>query len=275
MSRKLEGRVAIVTGGARGMGASHALTLAKEGAAVTVADIARDVPGTPYALGTTNEAKSVVKEIKAQGGRAIFMKCDVSKASEVEEMIIKTVAEFGRIDILVNNAAICLYGIPIWEHTEAQWDAQIDIVLKGCFLCCKAVIPHMIKQKYGKIINIGSSGVRKGGAGMAAYCAAKAGIHNFTFAMAADLAPYGINVNCVAPGFVPTTPMNQQIFKPLARQYNMTEDELARAWLKGSLLARPITEQDMSNAVLFLASDDARNVNGIVLPVDGGFIPDS
>ena len=109
---------------------------------------------------------------------------------------------------------------------------------------------------------------------MAAYCAAKAGIHNFTYAIAADVAPYGINVNCAAPGTV-RTPMVQQMFKPLAEKYGMTADEMYEGWVKASLLGRPILEQDMSNAVVFLASDEARNINGVVLPVDGGFVTDA
>ncbi len=274
MAGRVEGKVAIVTGAAHGMGASHALSLAREGADVAVSDIAHDIPANPYSLGTEKEAGSVVDQIKAIGRRAVFVQCDVSKASEVEAMVGKVIDEFGKIDILVNNAGICIYGKPIWEHTEEEWNQQIDVVLKGCFLCCKYVIPHMIKQGSGNIINIGSSGVRKGGPSMAAYCAAKAGIHNFTYAIAADVAQYGINVNCIAPGTV-RTPMVQQMFKPLVEKAGMTEDEMYEAWVKASLLGRPILEQDMSNAVVFLASDEARNINGVVLPVDGGFIPDA
>jgi len=274
MAGRVEGKVAIVTGAAHGMGASHALSLAREGADVAVIDIAHDLSETPYHLGTEKEATSIVDQIKATGRRAIFVKCDVSNAKEVEAMVNKVVGEFGRIDVLVNNAAVCLYGMPIWEHTEKEWDQQIDVVLKGCYLCCKYVIPQMIKQGSGTIVNIGSSGVRKGGPSMAAYCAAKAGIHNFTYAIAADAAPYGINVNCVAPGTV-RTPMVQQMFKPLVEKTGMTEDEMYDAWVSSSLLGKPIMEQDISNAVVFLASDEAKNVNGIVLPVDGGFVTDA
>ena len=281
---KLDGKVAIVTGAAHGMGASHALALARAGADVAVTDITQEKSASSYSLGegfapsfgSEKEAGSVVDQIKAMGRRVIFVQCDVSKASEVEAMVKRVVDEFGRIDILVNNAGICIFGIPVWEQTEDQWDKQVAVILKGTFLCCKYVIPQMLKQGSGKIVNIGSSGTRRGGPGMAAYAAAKVAVKNLTYEIAADIAQYGanydINVNCVAPGVV-RTPMVQEVFKPLAAKAGVSDDEIYQAWIDSALMRRPILEQDISNAVVFLASDEARNINGIVLPVDGGMLP--
>jgi len=281
---RLEGKVAIVTGAAHGMGASHALALAREGADVAVTDITSEKSTASYSLGkdfapsfgTENEATSVVDQIKAMGRRAIFVQCDVSEASQVEAMVNRVIDEFGKIDILVNNAGVCIFGVPLWEQTEEQWDAQVNVILKGAFLCCKHVIPHMLKQGHGKIINIGSSGTRRGGPGMATYAAAKVGVQNLTYEIAADLSAYAqnynITVNCVAPGLV-QTPMVREVFKPLAAKAGMTEDELTQAWVDSALLRRPVQEQDVSYAVVFLASDEAKNINGIVLPVDGGMLP--
>ena len=190
-------------------------------------------------------------------------------------MVNKVINEFGRIDILVNNAGVVVNGIPIWELTEEQWDMQVNVILKGTFLCCKYVIPHMLKQGGGKIINIGSSGTRRGGSGISAYAAAKVAVHNLTYNIAADIAAYGVNydisVNCVAPGFV-DTPIHQA-YKTIVERTGVSEEEIAQKWIESSLMRRVLSVQDLSNAVVFLASDEARNINGITLPVDGGMLP--
>ncbi len=156
MTLRFEGKVAIVTGAARGLGASHALSFAREGADVVVTDIAHDLPRARYGMGKEAEVNSVVKEIKSLGRRAIAIECDVSKARDVERMVQRAVDEFGKIDILVNNAGVSFGGIPVWEVSEEDWDLMVDVMLKGTFLCCKYVLPHMVKRRYGKIINTGS-----------------------------------------------------------------------------------------------------------------------
>ena len=272
MAGRLEGKVAIVTGAARGMGASHAVALAKEGAAVAVVDVCRDLPHTPYSLGTQAERNSVVKEIQALGKRAIGIDCDVSKADEVERMVNRVVSEFGKIDILVNNAAISPVAQPLWEVEEELWDQVMGVNLKGTFLCCKHVLPHMIKQQCGKIINIGSVWGREGGAGAAPYCASKGGIHNFTHALAKDAAPYNINVNAVAPGLV-KTPMQLASAKAYGATMGLTPEEFNKQMIKTlSILNRDVAAEDVSNAVVFLASEEARNIDGLVIYVDGGHL---
>jgi len=267
---RLEGKVAIVTGAAHGLGASHALALAREGSDVAAADICRDLPYPKYPLGTGDELNSVVKEIQALGRRAIAIKCDVTNSGEVEKMVKRVMDEFGKIDVLVNNAGIQAIYAPVWECPEEAWDLTIDIHLKGTFLCCKYVLPHMIDQKSGKVINITSIAGREGQAGNSPYCAAKAGIVTFTHAIAKDVAPYNINVNCVGAGLV-MTPMVRGVLGPIAEGMGISVEQVyAGSWGMYQILAREILPEDVSNAVVFLASEEARNINGQVTYVDGG-----
>ncbi|MFC2039362.1 SDR family oxidoreductase [Chloroflexota bacterium] len=271
MSTRFEGRVAIITGAAHGLGASHALAFAREGADVVVADICQDLPEARYAMGAEAEMNSVVKEIHNLGRRAIGVRCDVTKAKDVESMVERVAAQFGKIDILVNNAGIAFVSTPVWEVTEEAWNLTVDIMLKGTFLCSKYVLPHMIKQRYGKIVNTGSIGARAQRYN-APYSAVKAGIQLFTLAVAKDVGEYNINVNCVAPGGV-NTPMMRGACKDMARDLGIPEDEVYNtACRQFHILGREILMEDISNAVLFLCSEDARNVNGHVLFVDGGFL---
>ena len=271
MAARFEGKVAIITGAAHGLGASHALAFAREGADVAVTDICQDLPEARYAMGAETEMNSVVKEIQGLGRRAIGVRCDVTKAKDVENMVQRVVDEFGKIDILVNNAGIAFVATPVWEVTEEAWDLMVGVMLKGTFLCSKYVLPHMIKQRYGKIVNIGSIGAR-GQRHHAPYSAVKAGIHLFTLAMAKDVGEYSININCVAPGCV-YTPMMRGACKDAAVDLGVPEDQVYDTACKMyTIFGRGQSEEDISNAVLFLCSEEARNVNGHVLFVDGGFL---
>jgi len=272
MAGRVEGKVAVVTGAAHGMGRSHCLVLAREGADIAAVDIARDVPLNRYSLGTEDELSSAVNEIRTSGRRALGIKCDVSNGAEVEQMVGRVVNEFGKIDILVNNVGITGAGGPITEMTEEQWDFMLAVNLKSQFLCCKYVLPHMMKQQSGKIINIGSVNGREGSARTTAYCAAKGGVHNFTHALAKEVAPYNINVNCVAPCAV-NTPMLQAGSAMAPERYGIKEEEFYDYFCKMMhILGREITVEDISNAVVFLASEESRNIDGSVIYVDGGHI---
>ncbi|MBN1614262.1 MAG: SDR family oxidoreductase, partial [Deltaproteobacteria bacterium] len=260
-----------ITGAAHGLGASHALAFAREGAAVAVTDICDDLPEARYGMGKQEEMTGVVKEIQAMGGRAVGIRCDVRNAGDVEGMVQRVIDEFGKIDILVNNAGIAFVATPLWKVTEAAWDLTVDVMLKGTFLCCKYVLPHMMEQRCGKIVNTGSIGAR-GQKYNAPYSAVKAGIQVFTLAVAKDVGKYNINVNCVSPGSV-YTPMMQGACRDAASVLGRAEEEFYDSVCKGChILGRGITEVDISNAVLFLCSEEARNVNGHVLYVDGGFL---
>jgi len=271
MPARFEGKVAIITGAAHGLGASHALSFAREGADVVVTDICQDLPEARYAMGAEGEMNSVVKEIQDMGRRAIGIRCDVTKSKDVENMVQRAVDEFGKIDILINNAGIAFVATPIWETSEEAWDLTVDIMLKGTFLCSKYVLPHMIERQYGKIVNTGSIGSR-GQRGNAPYSAVKAGIQLFTLSMAKDVGEYNININCVSPGCV-YTPMMRGATKDSAADLGVAADEVYPLICQQfHILGREILPQDISNGVLFLCSEEARNVNGHVLFVDGGFL---
>jgi 3-oxoacyl-[acyl-carrier protein] reductase len=248
----LKNKVVIVTGARRGMGKAHALALAKAGAKVVVSDISKE------------DCQKVVKEIEKAGGEALAVKCDVSKKEEVDEMVKKTVEKFGKIDILVNNAGICQFK-PFLELTEEDWDRTININLKGYFLCAQAAAKEMVKQKSGVIVNIASIAMGQVGVGflsLAHYCASKGGIVGMTEELALELAPYNIRVNAISPGAI-ETPM----VDPLKGDKKTMEGTLAR--IPMHRMGKP---QEVSNAVLFLASDESSYITGSTVVVDGGWL---
>ena len=247
----LRGKVAIVTGAKQGMGRTHALTLARAGAKVVLADISQE------------ECQLVVDEIKKEKGEAIAVKCDISKKTEVDNLISETLKKFSKIDILVNNAGICPFK-PFLEMTEEEFKKVIDINLKGYFLCSQAAAKEMAKQKAGSIVNIASIAMGQIGAGFAGlthYCASKGGIVAMAEAMSLELAGLGIRVNTIAPGAI-DTPMAASI---------KTDSKILEATLAGVPLKRMGKPEEISNAVLFLASDESSYMTGSVVVVDGGW----
>ena len=242
----LNEKVALVTGAARGLGRAIALELAAAGAKVIV----------NYA-GSEAKAAEVVEQILAAGGEAFAVQADVSRADDVERLVKTALEEFGRIDILVNNAGIARDNL-LLRLKEADWDAVLNTNLKGVYLCTKAVSKGMLKQRSGVIINISSVVGVSGNAGQANYAAAKAGVIGFTKSMAKELAPRGIRVNAVAPGYIAT---------------DMTE--ILPEEVKSEILSRiPLgyvgKPADIAQAVLFLASPAANYITGQTLIVDGG-----
>ena len=247
----LEGKVAMVTGAASGIGHGIALLLAEMGAAVMVLDV-DDAGGA-----------TTVAEIVRVGSRARFFHCDVHSAQDCAQAVHQTVADFGRIDILCNNAGIAIRKTVV-DLAEEEWDRALDITLKSVYLLSRAVIPHMARSGGGCIINTGSGWSLKGGPKAAVYCAAKAGVLNLTRAMAIDHGEDNIRVNCVCPGDV-DTPMLAGECAQLGADRNTFMEEAA---------ARPIhrlgTPEDVALAVLFLASEMSRWITGTALVVDGG-----
>ncbi|AKO93871.1 3-oxoacyl-[acyl-carrier-protein] reductase [Priestia filamentosa] len=244
----LKDKVALITGGSRGIGRATALELASLGAKVAV----------NYA-GSEGKAQEVVEEIKAMGGEAIKIKADVANSEEVQAMIKEVIGTFGSLDILVNNAGITRDNL-LMRMKEDEWDSVIATNLKGVFLCTKAVSRQMMKQRSGRIINISSIVGVSGNAGQANYVAAKAGVIGLTKTSAQELAARGITVNAVAPGFIAT---------------DMT-DELSEEVKNGILSQVPLAKfgevADVAKVVAFLASEGSKYMTGQTLHVDGGMV---
>ena len=242
----LQSRVAIVTGSGRGIGRAIALRLAADGADIVINDV-----------GDMAHAEAVAAEVRALGRKSLVAAADVSNSEEVAGMVKKAVAELGKVDILVNNAGITRDQL-IMRMTDDDWDKVLGINLKGVFVCTRAVLRPMIKQRWGRIVNIASIVGLIGNAGQANYSAAKAGIIGLTKTTAKETASRGITANAVAPGFI-VTPMTQ------ALSDERRDDLMGRVPL-GSLG----TPEDVAGVVAFLVSEDARYITGEVVTVDGG-----
>jgi len=238
-------KVALVTGAAQGIGKAVALLLARNGADLIVSDI------------NLEKAEETAKEIQAIGRRALAIKVDVASLGDVEQMVEAVLEHFGHIDILINNAGITRDRL-ILRMTEEDWDAVLNINLKGTFHCTKVVIRHMSKQRNGRIVNIASVVGEMGNAGQANYSASKAGVIGFTKTIAREFAQRGINVNAIAPGYI-ETPMTEALPQK-------AKEELKRI-IPMERLGRP---EDVAEAVLFLVSEASSYITGQVLNVNGG-----
>lgn len=239
-------KVALVTGGSRGIGKEIALELARNGANVAISYVSNEV-----------KAKEVIDEIGSLGVKAIAIKADVSKEEEVQEMIKKVEEEFNTIDILVNNAGVTKDNLLI-RMKEEEWDEVMSVNLKGTFLCTKAVSRMMMKKRYGKIINITSVVGITGNVGQGNYSASKAGVIGFTKSMARELASRGIRVNAVAPGFIETD------------MTDVLKEDIKDAMLKSIPLGIFGKPKDIADAVVFLASSKSDYITGQVVNVNGG-----
>lgn len=247
------GRVAVVTGGGQGIGRAYALRLAREGASVVVADILPDA------------ASEVVHRILEEGGNAVALSTDVANAESVQQMVASAIAVFGAIHILVNNAGGTMYPrTPFDEIDEDQWDHVVDVNLKGQWLCARACASPMKEAGWGRMVNISSSGIYRGGqVGTLPYVAAKAGVVGLTRALARELAPHYITVNAIAPGYVPVP--NKRIFDEAGLK------EMAPRLIDEQVIKRHGTAEDLSNLMAFIVSDEAAWITGQVINVDGGW----
>jgi NAD(P)-dependent dehydrogenase (short-subunit alcohol dehydrogenase family) len=251
----LKDRVALVTGGARGIGRGIALKFAEEGCLVAIADLRE------------NEAEQTLKGIAGKGSKGIFIKCDATNSSQVKQMVDKVISTFGKIDILVNNAGGFGVAVPLTEITEEEWDKSIDLNLKSAFLVSKAVAPHMIKKKYGKIINISSVAAITSGPPAIHYSSSKGGVLTMTIELAGELGRYGICVNAILPGTI-RTPLWTETNVPKGANEDEFFNDMAK---KMMLLQRPGYPEDVAGVALFFASSLSDYVTGDRLIVGGGF----
>jgi NAD(P)-dependent dehydrogenase (short-subunit alcohol dehydrogenase family) len=249
MEKIFEKKVAIVTGGSFGIGKATAIAFAKRGADVVVADWIED--------------NDTIKQIKDAGGNALFVKCDVSKASDVVEMVNQTIKTFGRLDFAVNNAGIEGINAPIHECTEENWDKTINVNLKGIWLCMKYEIPHMLKQGKGAIVNVASVAGLIGFPGLPAYVASKHAVVGLTKTAALENAKQGIRVNAVCPGVIKTAMIDRVTGKnkTVEKQYEDMEP-----------VGRMGSPEEVAEAIVWLCSDGSSFVTGDAMAVDGGWI---
>jgi 3-oxoacyl-[acyl-carrier protein] reductase len=247
MQIDLTGKVAIITGAGRGIGKVIASTFAAEGVATIVTDVKQDY------------LDDWTREFGEKGWKGRAYRCDVRDYASITRIMEEVARDFGRIDILINNAGVAI-SAPVEEMTEEQWDLNQDINLKGTFLMCKAVIPVMKKQRYGRIINASSFAAIIPSYGSAAYASSKAGVHYFTRTLAGELGPWDVTVNCYAPGMIPTE-MNKFAEAAPERQEKLLDTLTLRRWGK---------EEEIANLLIFLASDQAGYITGALIEASGG-----
>ena len=248
---KLDGRVAVVTGAGRGIGAAEAIKMAEEGASVAVLDLSAEA------------GQGTVAAIKKAGGEAVAIACDVSSAKQVGAAFEEVAHRFGRIDILVNNAGLLRDNL-LFKMSEDDWDKVLDVHLKGSFLCSQAVQQYMVEQEYGRII-MTSSIVALGNKGQVNYSAAKAGLQAMARTLALELGRFNVTVNAVAPGWIET-----EMTKEAAERVGITMEDMKERFAKNIPLKRFGKPEDVANVVAFLASDEASYISGETIYVAGG-----
>lgn len=248
---RLTGRVALVTGAGRGIGAATAKRLAEEGARVTLADL--DIEG----------AQRVADEISALGSEATAVRCDVSNRDDAQQAVETAVQKFGQLDILVNNAGVLRDNL-LFKMSDDDWDTVLGVHLKGAFLCTRAAQKFMVERKYGRIISLSSTSAL-GNRGQTNYSAAKAGMQGFTRTLAIELGPFGITANAVAPGFIDT-----DMTRATAQRMGMTPEQFQQGMAQLIPLRRVGQPSEVASVIAFLASEDASYVSGQVIYVAGG-----
>lgn len=269
-------KVVLITGAARGMGRSHALAFAREGAKLAICDACRQYETVPYPLSQPQELTTLANEIEQMGNAIVAEQADVTNLREMQDFAKRTQSELGPVDIVVANAGLYSFALS-WDLSEEQWDETVNVDLKGVWITCKVCIPQMLPRRNGKIICISSTAGFKGMANLAHYVAAKHGVIGLVKTLAIELAPYNINVNAVCPTSVDTTMCrNQALYDVFAGgvaaeatyQHMLDLTNQMNLFSDRNLLP----PQAVSDAVLWLASDEARHMTGSALPIDAGYL---
>ncbi|OMQ25294.1 MULTISPECIES: mycofactocin-coupled SDR family oxidoreductase [Rhodococcus] len=268
----LDGKVALITGAARGQGLAHATALAEEGATVILVDICEQIASVPYGLATEEDLVLAEKTVSAVGGKVLAKKIDARSSEQLADLVTEVVAEFGSIDVVVVNHGIWTRGA-LWDLTDSEWQDMMDVSLTGVWRVLKAVAPQLISQCSGSVVLTASVNGLEGQPGSSHYTAAKHGVLGLMKAAALEFAPFSVRVNAICPGFVDTAMTNWQ------GCYDMTggkpgstreaHEKNAHHWHAIGGLIRP---SEISGAVVFLASNSASRITGVALPVDGGHL---
>jgi SDR family mycofactocin-dependent oxidoreductase len=271
---KLDSRVALITGGARGQGRAHAVALAREGADVVLFDVPDDVASVSYELGTESDLEQTVKLVEGEGRRALAIKGDVRSAPQLREAVTRTLDELGRLDICVANAGITSYR-QFAEMEDQVWQDMIDVNLTGVANTVRAVLPHMIERASGRIVVTSSQAARRGMPNLAHYCSAKWGLIGLVRTVALEVAPtLGVTCNAILPGGVDTPMMrNDEVYRTFAPDLDSptVEDLEERLRLFNPMPTAWIQPEDISAGLLYLVSDEARFVSGTTLDIAAAF----
>ena len=266
---QLTGKIALVTGGARGLGRAIALALAREGCDVVVSDLSPSAQGAVgYALASADELEATAAAVRACGRRSLAVFADVADAEEVECMVTAAAETMGGLDILIANAGI-VTAAPVVAMDVAMWDRIFAVNVRGVFLCARFAIPHLVARGGGRIVNIASVAGKTGRAGLSAYCASKAAVISLTQSLAEELGPSGVAVNALCPGFIKTAMWTEVLNPMLAAMTGLPVDKVFEEFIERSTFTkREQTPEEIADAALFLCR--AENVTGITLTVAGG-----
>jgi 3-hydroxybutyrate dehydrogenase len=258
MEAKLKGKIAVVTGGASGIGFAIAQALTRMGAGVVLADL------NPQA------GQTALENLRNSGATAEFVATDVSKAPNVRRLIEVAIERFGRVDILVNDAGV-QHMAPVVDFPEDRWEQLIGVMLTGTFLCCKYAVPHMIQQKWGRVVNLGSIHSKVASPFKSAYVAAKHGVLGFTKVLALEVAEHNITCNAICPAYVRTPMMEGQIEAQARRHSISPEDVVQKIMLAPAAIKRLLEPDEIASLVLYLCSDQASGITGTAIDIDLGW----
>jgi SDR family mycofactocin-dependent oxidoreductase len=268
----LDGKVVLITGGARGQGRAHALASAREGADVVVTDIGADMASVPYALGAKDELEETVRLVEELGRRALGIVADVRSQQDMDEVVRRSISELGKVDALVANAGILSVG-PVWELTDEQWQDMLDVNLTGVWRSVKAVLPRMIERRSGSIVLTSSQNGEEPEEGVGHYTAAKHGVLGLMKAVAQEAARHDVRCNAVKPGFVKTamTTWPGMLDAYAGAPGAGTIEHVVKAGYNYNALPRPAMEaESVARVALFLNSELAEGMTGVAIDVDGG-----